>query len=332
MTADPDASIDAWLRPLGTTGLTVSAVIAGGAPLGSMPDVFGYDVTESAAVELVQTILASPVRAIDTSNGYSDGRSEERIGKAVALAGGLPSDFLIATKVDARGTDYSAARVRESVRESKARLGLETLPLVYLHDPEFHDFATLSAPGGAVDALVELAAEGEIGHVGLAGGDVHELARYLDLGVFEVLLTHNRWTLVDRSAGALIEQAIAGGTAVVNAAIYGGGILADPGREGAGYGYREARPGTREAIRAMGALASEYGTDLATVALQASLRDPRIAATVVGFSRASRLETISRAAAQVLPDDFWERLETLVPPPSDWLDSTNTTPRRKPRS
>ena len=62
----------------------------------------------------------------------------------------MPADFLIATKVDARGGDYSGERVRESVRESKARLGLDTLPLVYLHDPEFHPFADLTAPAAAL--------------------------------------------------------------------------------------------------------------------------------------------------------------------------------------
>ncbi len=90
--------------------------------------------------------------------------------------------------------------MRASVAESKQRLGLDHLPLVYLHDPEYHDFDELSAPGGAVDTLMELRDEGEIGHVGLAGGTVQEMSRYLDLGGFEVLLVHNRWTLVDRSA------------------------------------------------------------------------------------------------------------------------------------
>lgn len=196
-----------WLRRLAGTGVTVSAVIAGGAPLGGMPKSFGYDVPENDAVDFVETLLTSPIRAIDTSNGYSDGRSEQRIGKAIARAGTKPEDFVVLTKVDARNGDYSGERVRASVRESKARLGLDSLPIVYLHDPEFHSFAELTARGGAVDALVELAKEGEIGHVGLAGGDVHEMSRYLDLGVFEVLLTHNRWTLVDRSASALIDQA-----------------------------------------------------------------------------------------------------------------------------
>jgi D-threo-aldose 1-dehydrogenase len=309
-----------WLRPLGSTGLVVSAVTAGAAPLGGMPEAFGYDVSEDAAVDLVETILASPIRAIDTANGYSAGRSEERVGLGVTRAGGLPPDFLVATKVDPLGDDYSGARVRASVRESKRRLGLDTLPLVYLHDPEFHSFSAVTEAGGAVDTLVELSKDGEIGRIGVAGGDVRDLRKYLDLGVFEVLLTHNRWTLVDRSAGELIDAARGMGVAVVNAAIYGGGILANPHGGGTRYGYRPVREATQAAIRSMAELAESYETDLATVALQASLRDPKIDSTVVGFSKPGRIDGIVAAASHPLPEEFWQALEPFVPSRTDWID------------
>ena len=145
------------LRPLGSTGLTVSPVCAGGSGLGSMPAIFGYDVSAEQAIEVVLRIFDSPISWIDTSNGYSDGESERRIGAAIREYGGLPDGFLVATKVDARGADYSGARVRASVAESKERLGLDDLPLVYLHDPEFHDFDTMRE---AVDTLMQLRADG----------------------------------------------------------------------------------------------------------------------------------------------------------------------------
>ena len=137
-----------WLRPVGQTGLTVSAICAGGSHLASMPENFGYEVSEARAVDLVEAILESPIRFLDTSNGYSEGESERRIGLAIKRHGGLPPDFLVATKVDAIGSDYSGRRVEQSIRESRERLGVERLPLVYLHDPEFHDFEYMTAPGG----------------------------------------------------------------------------------------------------------------------------------------------------------------------------------------
>jgi D-threo-aldose 1-dehydrogenase len=286
-----------------------------------MPAAFGYAVEEDDAIDLVEAVLASPIRVIDTSNGYSDGESERRIGAGIERAGGLPDDFLVVTKVDARAGDYSGARVRESVRESKERLGLDTLPLVHLHDPEFHDFDVLTSPGGAVDTLVKLRDEGEIGHIGVAGGDVHVLRRFLDLGVFEAMLVHNRWTIVDRSAAGIIDRASAGGIGVINAAIYGGGILANPTGASTQYGYRPASPATLAAIARMVELCTHWETDLPTAALQFSLRDPRVAFTVVGISKKRRLGVLLRAADVELAQEFWDELETLVPAPEHFLDA-----------
>lgn len=310
-----------WLRPLGSTGLQVTAVAVGGAPLGSMPENFGHEVTYEDGVALVEHVLDSPIRVLDTANGYSGGESERRIGAGIARHGGLPADFLVTTKVDARDGDYSGDRVRASVAESKQRLGLETLPLVFLHDPEFHDFAELSAPGGAVDTLLRLREEGEIGHVGLAGGTVQEMSRYLALGGFEVLLVHNRWTLVDHSAAELIDQAEEAGIALVNAAVYGGGLLANPRGGSTSYGYRPAAPATLQAVAEMDRLCTEAGTDLATAALQASVRDPRVVTTVVGLSRPSRLDGLVTALAADLPDGLFDVLADLLPSRDHWLDT-----------
>ncbi|TDD59903.1 aldo/keto reductase [Kribbella antibiotica] len=304
------------LRPLGNTGLTVSSVCAGGSGLGSMPDVFGYDVPVRQAVDVVLRIFDSPLTWIDTSNGYSDGESERRIGQAIREYGGLPEGFLVATKVDALGADYSGPRVRASVAESKERLGLDDLPLVYLHDPEFHDFESMRE---AVDTLLQLRADGEIGHVGLAGGSPTELTRYLDLGGFEVLLVHNRWSLVDHSAGTLIERARSDGLGVVNAAVYGGGILANP--QGATkYGYRDAPPAVLRAVAGMDAACREYGIDLATAALRHSVDTPAITGTVVGITKPARVDALSTALDAELPAELVDRLDELRPDPQYWLD------------
>jgi D-threo-aldose 1-dehydrogenase len=310
-----------WLRPLGSTGLTVSAVCAGGSGIAGMPAVFGYDVTRQEAVDLVLRVFDSPLKWIDTSNGYGDGESELRIGQAIREYGGLPDGFLVATKVDARGKDYSGARVRASVAESKERLGLDDLPLVYLHDPEFHDFDTMR---DAVDTLMQLRADGEIGHVGLAGGNTSELGRYLDLGGFEVLLVHNRWSLVDHSAGDLIQRAVTDGIAVVNAAIYGGGILANP--QGATkYAYRAADTVVLEAIAEMDKACREYGTDLATAALRHSVDNPDIAGTIVGISKPARVDTVIAAVEADLPADLLNRLGSLLPEQRYWVEGTKET-------
>jgi D-threo-aldose 1-dehydrogenase len=321
-TDDPAAATTPtnWLRSFGRTGITVSSICMGGAQLGSMPELFGYEVTEDAAIDLVRQLMDSPIRFLDTSNGYGGGRSEKRIGRAIAEHGGRPDDFIVSTKVDALDGDYSGERVRTSVRESMQRLGIGRLPIVYLHDPEFHSFDLLTEPGGAVDTLIALRDAGEIGHIGVAGGDTREIARYVDLGVFDALLVHNRWTLVDRSAGPLFDRAAAAGMAVVNAAVYGGGLLT-PGGGNGNYAYRPARPAVRDAARAMSDVCTWWGTDLATAALHFSLRDQRIAATVTGFTKVSTMTRTLRSLDAVLPQPFWDELGTLVPAPEHWLDN-----------
>lgn len=308
-----------WLRPLGRTGLTVSAVAAGGGPIGSMPEMFGYEVPADQAQRLVVQLLSSPIRVIDTANAYSDGESERRIGRAIAMAGGLPAGYLIATKVDGKDGDYSGERVRQSIRESTQRLGLETLPLVYLHDPEFALDQGLDAPGGAVEVLTQLQAEGVIGALGVAGGDPRVMNRFLDIGVFDVLLNHNRWTLIDRGADELFNRASSAGIGVVNAAYLGGGLLANP-RGSRMYGYRPAKQATVDAAMRLETLCGKWNTDLPTAALQFSLRDPRVHMSVVGISKPERIQPLLDSADTEFPDQFWAAVEDLVPDRSNWLD------------
>jgi D-threo-aldose 1-dehydrogenase len=308
--------MDNWMRPFGSTGLTVSAVCFGAGPLGAMSETDG-----ATGADVVDAVLSSPIRFLDTSNGYSDGASERRIAAGIAQHGGLPADVVVATKVDASGSDYSGERVRRSVQESKERLGLDELPLVYLHDPEFHDFDMMTERGGAVDALVALRESGEIGRIGLAGGDSLVMKRYLDLGVFEALLTHSRWTLVDRSADGIIAQAHDAGMGIANAAIYGGGALADPRGEAPRYGYRPMTPAIRAAIRRLADVCERWGTDVPTAALQASLREERVHTTVIGFTKAARIDEAMSAIASPLPDEFWAEIDDVLPAPELWLDA-----------
>ncbi|MEZ0493361.1 aldo/keto reductase [Kineococcus sp. TBRC 1896] len=310
-----------WVRPLGATGLDVSAVSLGGGPLGGMPDLFGYDNPAAEGVELARQAVLSPLRVIDTANGYSGGRSEERIGQALAdLGPERTAGFLVVTKVDAADGDYSGRRVRDSVRESQERLGMQFLPLVHLHDPEFHPDAGFELPGGAIEALVALRAEGVIGHLGVAGGHTPTLHRMLDTGAFEVVLTHSRLTLLDRGADDLLDRCRDEGLGTVNAAVLGGGLLAKRSSKPL-YGFRPARPEVLAAAAALHDLADELGVPLADAALQHSLRDPRVDTTVVGLSSPRRLPGLVAALDTDVPHEFWERAARLLPPREVWLDS-----------
>jgi aryl-alcohol dehydrogenase-like predicted oxidoreductase len=65
-----------WLRPLGETGLVVSAIGAGAGPLGNLPGSLGRDVGADEGVATVRRILAGPISFLDTSNSYGGGKSD----------------------------------------------------------------------------------------------------------------------------------------------------------------------------------------------------------------------------------------------------------------
>jgi D-threo-aldose 1-dehydrogenase len=286
-----------------------------------MPENFGRDVDADEGVATVRRILAGPITFLDTSNGYSDGNSERRIGIALAEAGGLPAGFVLATKVDP-GDDgsFGAARVRRSLEESLQRLGLDRIQLLFLHDPEFAvTFDEAMGPQGAVPELVRIKDEGLAGSIGVAGGEVELMRRFVETGDFDVLLTHSRYSLVDRSADATIATAQARGVAVVNAAVLGGGILAVGTSGSTRYGYREASPDTLAAVAAIEDVCRRYDVPLAAAAMQFSTRDERISSTLVGFSRPERVEETVGLAEWPIPDELWSEVERYVPAPGNWL-------------
>lgn len=310
-------------RPLGRTGLEVTPICVGTSPLASMANIYGYEVPEERAVATIEAVFASGIGFLDTSNGYgSDGAAERRIGTAIRRHEGLPAGMVLATKVDPdpETGDFSGARVRASLEESMARLGLDHIQLLHLHDPERITFEQATAPGGPVETLAALRAEGVVGHLGVAGGPVGLLQRYLDTDVFEVVLSHNRYTLVDRSAQRLFRAAHERGIGVLNAAPYGGGMLSlGPDRQPA-YAYTPTAAAVRAAVAKMRQAATAAGVPLAAAALQFSLRAPFIDATVVGMSAPERVRQTLGLAQIEIPDALWQELAALAPPPEGWLD------------
>ncbi|WP_432843161.1 aldo/keto reductase [Dactylosporangium sp. CA-092794] len=308
-------------RPLGRTGLPAPALCVGTSSLGSIPRIYGYEVGAEQARQTLRAVFAGPIRFVDTSNSYGGGESERRIGAVLREIGGLPPGFLLSTKVDPDATgDFSGRRVRASLDESRERLGMDHLPLVYLHDPERIDFGYATGPDGPVRALLALRDEGRIGHLGVAGGPVEMLRRYVGLGHFEAVITHNRYTLLDRSAEPLLDDCADAGVAVLNAAPFGGGILVKGPEDAPRYAYRDAPDLIRDRVREMARLCAAEGVPLAAAALQFSLREPRIAATVVGITRPERLAQLLEQATVPLPETLWPRLERLVPDRTHWLD------------
>ncbi|HEY7748422.1 MAG TPA: aldo/keto reductase [Aestuariivirgaceae bacterium] len=294
--------------PIGRTGLKVSRICFGTSSLGNMPDTYGYSVDAERAKETVRAIFASPINFIDTSRNYGFGRSEERIGEVIKENGGLPNGFVISTKLDRDMTNnrFDAARARRSLEESLEALNVDRIQLLHLHDPEHA--ASLSDVTGANGALAELFRMKEQGlaqAVGLAAGNVGVMMPILRDWDFDALITHNRFTLVNRNAEAMLDYAHKRGIAVLNAAPYSSGILAKGAANYPRYAYQNASPDVLERIKRIENLCAKYGVPPGAAALQFSIRDERITSTICGVSKVGRIEETMEWASYPIPDAFW---------------------------
>ena len=292
----------------------VSPLTLGSSGLGRDADASGD------AVDTARAMLASGL-LVDTSNAYTGGRSEQTLGRVLAESADAEradAASRIVTKVDAdpRTHRFDRDRVLRSAEESLSRLGVDRVPLLHLHDPYSVSFEEAMGPGGAVAGLIELRESHVAGAIGIAAGPAPLVARYVDTGVFDAVLVHNRYTLVDRSARAVFDRAAARGMTVFNAAPFGGGILAHGAASGAGYGYRPATDELRAWVAGVEHLCELRGVTLPTLALHFSLGAPFVHSTVVGVSSPRRLVELEAMAAASIPDELWSELERLPPAPT----------------
>jgi D-threo-aldose 1-dehydrogenase len=306
-------------RPLGRTSILASPITLGTSGLGrgTSPG----DADEARAIELASAMLHGPYALVDTSNEYAGGRSEAVLGAALAR-GGIAPGRAIVTKVDrdlATGV-FDRDRVRRSFDESCERLGVDRLGILHLHDPYSVSFDEATGPGGAVQGLLELRDEGLVDAIGVAAGRMGLMRQYVGTGLFDVVLSHNRFTLVDRSATALFEEAAERGMGVFNAAPFGGGLLARGSTSGATYAYAETTPELRAWVARAEEVCGRHGVDLPVVALQFSLRSPLVHSTVVGVSSIARLADLERARTAEVPDELWHELDQLGAAPSTIRD------------
>ncbi len=299
---------------LGRTKLEVTPICFGTSSLGDMPDTYGYDVDEARALATVRAILDGPVNFIDTSRNYGMGRSEARIGQVIKERGGLPPGFVVSTKLDRdfATSRFDAARARRSLEESLQALHLDRVQLLHLHDPEHAvDLDEIIGPGGAIDELFKMKDEGLCDAVGLAAGRVDIMMPILRDREFDALITHNRFMLTNRNAEAMLELAAERGIAVLNAAPYAGGVFAKGTAAHPRYVYQEASDELLAPVRRVEAVCAKHGVPTGPVALQFSLREPRVTATICGVSKPERVQETLDWAAWPVPQAVWDELATL---------------------
>ena len=302
------------LQPLGKSKLKVTPLCFGTSGLGNMPDTYGYEVDETRARETLHAVFESQINFLDTGNNYGFGRSEKRIGDALRDIGGLPEGFVLSTKVDRdmQTGRFDASRVRQSLEESLTRLGIDSIPLLHLHDPEHaRDLSEITAEGGALDELFRIKEEGIAETVGLAMGNVDVMLPILRERPFDAIISHNRYTLLNRSANEMFEHATSRNIAILNAAPFAGGVLAKGSSVMPRVTYQPADDTKLAPIRAIEAICADNDIAPGALALQFSLRNQLICSTIVGVSKPQRIfETIAWANAEI-PQSVWDQVEAL---------------------
>jgi len=299
---------------VGKTSLSVPAICFGTSGLGNMPDTYGYEVDEARARETIHRIFDSECRFLDTSRNYGFGRSEERIGQVIRERGGLPEGVVISTKLDRDMSSgrFDAARARESFDQSLKALGLDRVHVLHLHDPEYaSSLDEVTGDDGALSELFRIKNEGLADAVGLAAGRVDIMMPILEQWDFDCLITHNRYTILNRNAEPLIELAAARGISVLNAAPYGSGILAKGSETAAPYVYQPVADSALKSIRNVEAVCARNNVPTGAAALQFSLRDTRITSTICGITHPDRVEQTQAWAEWPIAETVWDELAAL---------------------
>jgi D-threo-aldose 1-dehydrogenase len=298
---------------LGRTGLQVTRLALGTAPIGGLS---GDDAGATASA-ILRRAHQLGLRFVDTAPLYGSGAAERRVGEAMA---GLPRDeWTVATKVGrlirpnperdgAPGPvfDFSYDGVMRSVEESLARLRMNRVDVLHIHDPDRHYDAAIS---GAYRALDALRSQGAIKAVGAGMNQAAMEARFAREGTFDCFLLAGRYSLLDHrmALDELLPVCLEKGTSIIIGGVYNSGILANP-VPGATFNYRAAEPEWLARAERLKAVCDRHDTPLMAAALQFPLAHPAVATVLTGVRSVAELDENERMFRFPVPDALWRDL------------------------
>jgi D-threo-aldose 1-dehydrogenase len=300
-------------RPLGKTGVEVTTLGVGCAWLGRRAD---GSIDEETGLAALLAAIDSGVRLIDTASLYVDGAAERIVGQALRERPALAGKIVVETKVrDVREFGYTGDETRRSVETSLARLGLDHIPVIYLHDPPAAIFERVMGPGGALAMLRKLQSEGVVGHVGIASNNPWDNAPYVESGEFEAAVVPDAYSLLSQVAlERIFPSAARFGMGIVVATPLERGLLATGTRAARPEDHinRQFSPEVLGHVERLEALCARHGVSLLAAALQYVLRHPVVSATVPGARRPEQATANADAVREMIPAVFWEELQPLV--------------------
>ncbi|WP_024875981.1 aldo/keto reductase [Saccharomonospora piscinae] len=296
--------------------------------------------SDETAWAVLETAWELGVRYFDTAPHYGLGLSERRLGAFLATK--PRAEFVVSTKVgrrlrprpvDAaagaldtahnfvvpadqeRVWDVSPDGLRRGLEESLHRLGLDSVDVVYLHDPE--EYRAADGQGGldgalrpGLDTLAALRDEGVVAAVGVGSKATAALLTAARTGVPDLLMVAGRLTLLDQSAAEdVLPECRGRGIGVIAAAVFNSGLLtsSEPG-PGGRYEYAPVPGDVLARARAVAGVCREFGVDLPTAALRYSLTDESVRTVVAGSATPGQVRDNTRRMAAPVPDALWAAL------------------------
>ena len=295
--------------------------------------------TDDEAWAVLEAAWDAGIRHYDTAPHYGLGLSERRLGAFLSTkprdeyflstkvgrllrpnpeheSGGLDTDNDFHVPDDLRRVwDFSDAGIRTSLEESRERLGIDRIDLLYLHDPERHDLDLALAE--ALPALERLRADGEVGRIGIGSMVSEALSASVRAADLDLVMVAGRYTLLEQPAAAdVIPVCRDHGTGIVAASVFNSGLLAqdEPRRDGR-YEYGQLPDELWHRLVRIHAVCADHGVPLPAAAIQFPLQSDVVRAVVVGGSRPAQLAQNAELAALEIPAELWQNLasEGLIP-------------------
>jgi len=274
---------------LGKTGLKVSRLSFGASSLGA---VF-HPVDEHQAIAAVHAALDCGINYFDVAPAYGGTLAETMLGKALR---GVPRDrYFLSTKVGkytqpgSYGNDrldYSRARMRTSLDESAARLGVDYFDIIHIHDIEYQDRKhTEWALTEGYESVHELKREGRIGNVSFGIYPTDLWKRIFDHYEIDAALVHNHYCLNDTQLLALLPVAQQKSIGLINGSPFASGLLTNRGPAA----WHPANPEDRSVFRAAAEFCQNHGSSISRLALQFSSQNPDVPTTLFSTADPDRV-------------------------------------------
>ena len=322
------------MRRLGRSGLKVSALGFGAMTFGGKPDdPFGrIGTTDGAEAEtMVGRCLDAGINLFDTANTYSDGRSEEILGRAL---GSRRHEAVIATKgfnrIGPGPNDVGASRgyIVRACEASLRRLGCDYIDLY-----QMHCFDGLTSQEETVRALDDLVRAGKVRYLGVSNYAGWHLMKGLAVadrqGGTRYVSQQIKYSLLTRDAeNELVPLGLEEGVGILVWGALESGILSGKYRSGSPEPGETRLPGgpqlsdaERERCDAvldtLTEIASARGLGLGSAAIAWLLRKPGVSSVLVGARTPEQLDQNLAAAQSPLDDEEVQRLDKVSETP--WI-------------